>query len=68
MELKEGIDIYYIEDHQLYQGHLIDLEKISNGYLFSIDTYGHCEGHYRISSDQIGYQFFLTEQEAIKKM
>lgn len=59
------ITAYYVEDNKVYSGRIIDIEAVTDKeYRFSIDSYGTCEGHYRISSGQIGKTVFLSEEEA----
>lgn len=60
--------VYYIEDNQIHSGNVIDIEISQGGYQFSIDSYGGCEGHYRISSDQFEYFVFLNKEEALQAL
>lgn len=54
-KLQEGMTVFYIEDSNVYSGQVIDMEETpEGGFKFSINSYGTCEGHYRISSGQIG--------------
>lgn len=63
--LKEGMTVFYTEDSNVFSGHVIDVEQTQGGgYAFSIDSYGTCEGHYRISSNQVGITVFLSEEQA----
>lgn len=63
--LEEGMTVYYIEDSEVFSGKVIDVEKTADGQVdFSIDSYGACEGHYRISSGQLGKLVFLSEEDA----
>ena len=63
--LEEGMTVYYIEDFEVFSGQVIDVENSTDGGVeFSIDSYGACEGHYRISSGQLGKTVFLSEEDA----
>lgn len=63
--LEEGMTVYYIEDSEVFSGQVIDVEKMTNGGVeFSIDSYGSCEGHHRISLGQLGKSVFLSEEDA----
>lgn len=63
--LEEGMTVYYIEDFEVFSGQVIDVENSADGGVeFSIDSYGACEGHYRISSGQLGKTVFLSEEDA----
>lgn len=63
--IEEGMTAYYIEDSEVFCGQVIDVEKTADGGIeFSIDSYGSCEGHYRISSRQLGKTVFLSEEDA----
>lgn len=64
-ELQEGMTVFYIEDSDVYFGQVIDVEEMPRGGgEFSDNSYGVCEGHYRISSAQIGKTVFLSEEQA----
>ena len=60
----EGKKVYFVEDGNVYSGHIIDVEKKEQGFSFSIDSYGGCEGNYRIHSDQIGITVFERKEQA----
>lgn len=63
--LKEGMTVFYIESSEVFSGQVIDLEAVvGGGYEFSIDSYGGCEGQYRIASGQLGKTVFASEKEA----
>lgn len=63
--LKEGMTVFYTEDSEVFSGRVMDVESTSDGgYEFSIDSYGTCEGHYRIASGQVGKTVFLSEEQA----
>ena len=63
--LEEGMTVFYIEDLNVFSGRVIDLEPMPDGgFKFSIDSYGTCEGHYRIALGQIGVTVFLSEVQA----
>ena len=63
--LKEGTTVFYLEDSHVFSGQVIDVEQTADGgYEFSIDSYGACEGHYRISLGQLGKTVFLSEEDA----
>lgn len=64
--MKEGMTVFYLEDGAVYSGRVIDLEPVDGGFFFSIDSYGTCEGQYRIASGQLGKTVFEKEEEAIK--
>lgn len=68
--IKEGTEVYYLEEGGIYSGKVIDTAPEGNGeeFTFSIDSYGACEGQYVISSSQIGKTVFLTEEEAQKQL
>lgn len=68
MKLKEGQKVYYLIGGSVESGHVIDLEKKPQGYIFSIDSYGGCEGQYIIDESQIEISVFLSEEEAKKHM
>lgn len=61
--LKENEHVYYLDDNQVYSGKVMDIEQQNHAYSFSIDSYGTCEGHYRISSEQIGLTVFLSKED-----
>lgn len=64
--LKEGQIVYYLIGSRVEKGHVMDVEKKvnGNGYTFSIDSFGGCEGQYVIDSSEIGLSVFLSEEEA----
>ncbi|MEW4411922.1 hypothetical protein [Clostridium sp. AN503] len=63
--LEEGMAVFYIDDSNVFSGQVIDLEQMpGGGFEFSIDSYGTCEGHYRIVSGQVGKTVFLSEEQA----
>lgn len=66
--MEEGKEVFYTEDGNVYSGKIIDVEDRGNTFLFSIDSYGACEGHYRISSVQIGRSVFYTREEAERSL
>ena len=60
----EGMKVYFVEDGNVHSGYVIDVEKKEWGFSFSIDSYGGCEGNYRIHSDQIGITVFERREQA----
>ncbi len=66
MKLKEGQIVYYIVGSRIENGHVIDINEKGNGYTFSIDSFGGCEGQYVIDNSEIGLTVFLSEEEADK--
>ena len=38
--MKEGTLVYYLNEGQIHDGHVIDVETKQNGFVFSIDSYG----------------------------
>lgn len=68
MKLQEGQKVYYLINGSVESGHVIDLEERSQGYIFSIDSYGGCEGQYIIDESQLGIFVFLSEEEAKSHM
>lgn len=63
--LKEGMTVYYVEGSDVFSGQVTDVEELpGGGYEFSINSYGACEGQYRISSGQVGKTVFMTEEQA----
>lgn len=68
MKLHEGQKVYYLIGGFVESGHVIDLEEKPQGYNFSIDSYGGCEGQYIIDESQIGISVFLSEEEAKSHM
>ena len=42
--MKEGTLVYYIDEGQIHDGHVIDVETTSDGFVFHIDSYGECGG------------------------
>ena len=45
--MKEGTLVYYLDEGQIHDGHVIDVETKQNGFVFSIDSYGECGGFCR---------------------
>lgn len=68
--IKEGTEVYYIEEGSIYSGKVIDAAPSGTGddFTFSIDSYGACEGQYVIASSQIGKTVFFAEEEAEKQL
>lgn len=64
--IQEGAKVYYIADEQMYSGIVIDKENTTCGFRFSIDSYGGCEGNFKITSDQIGISVFTKKEDALK--
>lgn len=71
--LKEGMEIYYCADvnqklgtadANVYSGKVTEMKENGNDYTFEIDSFGSCEGRYRISSGMIGKSVFLSKEEA----
>lgn len=67
-EMEEGQKVYYIEDGTVYSGKITDIEYANIGMTFSIDSYGGCEGNYRIASSQLGKTVFDNEEAAEKAL
>ena len=53
--MKEGTLVYYLDEGQIHDGHVIDVETKQNGFVFSIDSYGECGGFCRIDSAPVSY-------------
>lgn len=64
--LKEGVKLYYIVNAHIYEGNAIEVQKTSTGYTFAIDSYGACEGYFKIDSSLLGIRVFLEREEAQK--
>lgn len=64
--MKEGTLVYYLDEGQIHDGHVIDVETKQNGFVFSIDSYGECGGFCRIDSAQINRTVFEDVEEAKK--
>lgn len=62
--LKEGTKLYYIVNAHVYEGNVIEVEKTSNGCTFAIDSYGTCEGNFRIDASLLGIRVFLDGKKA----
>lgn len=62
--VKEGTTVFYIDEDQVHSGQVIDVTPQTDGFTFSIDSYGTCEGQYVINSGQIGKTVFFTEEDA----
>lgn len=61
--IKEGDEIFFEENGQIYSGNVINLTEET----FELDSYGCCcEGHCSISLSQLGRTFF-TSKEQIEK-
>jgi len=68
MLMKEGTLVYYLDEGQIHDGHVIDVETKQNGFVFSIDSYGECGGFCRIDSAQINRTVFEDFEEAKKHL
>lgn len=64
--MKEGTLVYYIDEGQIHDGHVIDVETKQDGFVFSIDSYGECGGFCRIDSAQLNRTVFEDYEEAKK--
>lgn len=62
--LKEGVKLYYIVNAHMYEGNAIEVQKTSNGCTFAIDSYGSCEGNFRIDASVLGIRVFLDREKA----
>lgn len=62
--MEEGMLVFYIDDSHVYSGRVTDVEREENRYTFSIDSYGCCEGPYRIASGAVGKTVFFSEEDA----
>lgn len=62
--IKEGQCVYYLVNGLVQSGNVINIEVRSNGTIFSIDSYGGCEGQYVIDVSEIHQCVFLSEEEA----
>ena len=60
--MKEGTLVYYLDEGQIHDGHVIDVETKQNGFVFSIDSYGECG----VDSAQINRTVFEDVEEAKK--
>ena len=66
--MKEGTLVYYIDEGQIHDGHVIDVETTSDGFVFHIDSYGECGGFCRIDCAQINRTVFTTYEDAAKHL
>lgn len=64
--MKEGTLVYYIDEGQIHNGHVMDVETSGDGFKFSIDSYGECGGFCRIDSTQLHRTVFEDYEEAKK--
>ena len=64
--MKEGTLVYYLDEGQIHDRHVIDVETKQNGFVFSIGSYGECGGFCRIDSAQINHTVFEDVEEAKK--
>lgn len=64
--LKEGCEVFYIVEHNVLSGNVFNIEYNKDGYTFSIDSYGACEGSYKIDASVIGISVFLNKEDAIR--
>lgn len=62
--IEEGTVVYYLDEDAVHSGRVIDVTPENDGFTFSIDSYGACEGPYVIASGQIGKTIFFSEKEA----
>lgn len=65
-QVKEGDTVFYIIGNYVRSGNVIDIEMHGSEYTFAIDSYGACEGNFRIASSMLGICVFTDEQEAKK--
>lgn len=63
-KITEGIEVYYIVGNHALSGNVTNIEPTKTGFTFAIDSYGACEGNYRIDSSLIGISVFTDRQSA----
>ena len=66
--ITKGMSAYFIEDGHIYEGAITDIEQENGKVTFQIDTYGTCEGLYRIDEKQIGRTIFLDKEDAMRHL
>ena len=66
IRLKEGMEVFYILGAYVFSGNVINIETKAHGYTFEIDSYGACEGNFRIDSSMIGISVFTDRDKAQK--
>lgn len=64
--LKEGTEVFYIVGNTVLSGNVADIELTKTGYKFAIDSYGACEGNFKIDSAMIGINVFQNREDAEK--
>lgn len=64
--LDEGTEVFYIVGNSVLSGNVTALEQTKAGYKFAIDSYGACEGNFKIDSSMIGIGVFLHKEDADK--
>lgn len=64
--IREGQELFYVEENQIYSGHAVEVTDRPEGQTFSIDTIGVCEGLCVFSDSVIGSTVF-TDREAAEK-
>lgn len=62
--LEEGTEVFYIVGNTVLSGNVADIEFTKTGYKFAIDSYGACEGNFKIDSAMIGISVFLHKEDA----
>lgn len=62
--LAEGTEIFYIVGTHVFSGKAVDIEITNTGFTFAIDSYGACEGNFKIDSSMIGICVFLNHETA----
>lgn len=62
--LEEGTEVFYIIGNTVLSGNATAIEPTKTGYKFAIDSYGACEGNFKIDSGMIGISVFLHKEDA----
>lgn len=63
-ELSEGTEVFYIVGNHVFSGKAVNIEQSTTGFKFSIDSYGACEGNFKIDSNMIGISVFTDHKKA----
>lgn len=64
IKLEEGTEVYYIVGNTVLSGNVTDVELTNTGFKFAIDSYGACEGNFKIDASMIGISVFLHKEDA----
>lgn len=62
--IQEGTEVFYIIGKSVQSGKVIEIETSDTGFQFAIDSYGACEGNFKIDSSMIGISVFLHQEDA----